>query len=147
MVFERKIWRGGNEKIVFVFLGLVLFVTGIVYFNHSKDILPINTDKASSIIFQIYPQDSPNFTVSNQDRVFEIVNTINELNLKKGNSQIDRASNTFYRFYISTTEGDISVEVDENTISIKNDNFETDTSDLLMLLERTYYDIMNGSID
>lgn len=147
MVFERKNWCGGKEKIIFVFLGLVLLVTGIVCFKHSKDILPIKTDKVLSIIFQIYPQGFPNFTVSNEDRVLEIVNAINESNLKKGNSQIDRASNNFYCFQIRTIEEDISVEVDENTISIKNENFETETSDLLILLERTYHDIMNGSID
>ena len=42
---------------------------------------------------------------------------------------------------------DIPVELDEDTISINNERYQADTSDLRELLDKTYRDVMSGVID
>ncbi len=41
----------------------------------------------------------------------------------------------------------IPVELDEDSISINNERYQADTSDLRKLLDKTYHDVMNGVID
>ena len=58
----------------------------------------------------------------------------------------DKMSNCYY-YFLNTPNEDISVELDENTILLNNEVYQADTSDLRLLLDQTYNDIMNGKID
>ena len=61
--------------------------------------------------------------------------------------QVDRMSDSFYYFWIQISDKDIPVELDEDTISINNERYQADTSDLRELLDKTYRDVMSGVID
>lgn len=52
-----------------------------------------------------------------------------------------------YYFWIQISDKDIPVELDEDTISINNERYQADTSDLRELLDKTYRDVMSGIID
>jgi len=98
-------------------------------------------------LYQIYPQNEPNYMVTNDDRVKEIVRAINELDVQETTDQVDRMSDSFYYFWIQISDKDIPVELDEDTISINNERYQADTSDLRELLDKTYRDVMSGVID
>ncbi len=85
--------------------------------------------------------------VTNDDRVKEIVRAINELDVQETTDQVDRMSDSFYYFWIQISDKDIPVELDEDTISINNERYQADTSDLRELLDKTYRDVMSGVID
>ena len=84
--------------------------------------------------------------VTNDDRMKEIVRAINELDVQETTDQVDRMSDSFYYFWIQILDKDISVELDEDSISINNERYQVDTSDLRELLDKTYHDVMNGVI-
>lgn len=72
---------------------------------------------------------------------------INELDVQETTDQVDRMSDSFYYFGIQISDKDIPVELDEDTISINNERYQADTSDLRELLDKTYRDVMSGVID
>ena len=146
------------KKKLFCIFGLILIVSAIAYFCHDHSVLPLDAENANYISFKIYPQNEPNYMVTNDDRVKEIVRAINELDVQETTDQVDRMSDSFYYFWIQISDKDISVELDEDTISINveldedtisinNERYQADTSDLRELLDKTYRDVMSGVID
>ena len=85
--------------------------------------------------------------LTGDDRVKEIVQAINELDMQEGTEQINRMSDRYYSFFIHMLDKDIPIELDECTISIDQESYRADTSGLRVLLDRTYHDIMRGVID
>ena len=128
------------KKKLFCIFGLILIVSAIAYFCHDHSVLPLDAENANYISFKIYPQNEPNYMVTNDDRVKEIVRAINELDVQETTDQVDY-------FWIQISDKDISVELDEDTISINNERYQADTSDLRELLDKTYRDVMSGIID
>lgn len=131
--------------IAFVFAALI--VCGFVSL-FPKSTFPIKTDTVSHIVFYIYPQDTPNFTVTDDARVEEIVSAINNLTVAKCDSRPERMGEYYYSLALHCTGGDtISLNLSENAISINNENFNADTHILHTLLEKTYHDIQNWNIE
>lgn len=128
-------------------LGLILIAAAIACFCRDHSVLPLDAENANDIVFKIYPQNESNYMVTNDDRVKEIVRAINELDVQETTDQVDRMSDSFYCFWIQILDKDISVELDEDSISINNERYQVDTSDLRELLDKTYHDVMNGVID
>ena len=128
-------------------LGLILIAAAIACFCRYHSVLPLDAENANDIVFKIYPQNESNYMVTNDDRVKEIVRAINELDVQETTDQVDRMSDSFYYFWIQILDKDISVELDEDSISINNERYQVDTSDLRELLDKTYHDVMNGVID
>lgn len=135
------------RKIIFPFLGLVLIVAAVFFFCRDTSILPLAPERATGIYFTSYPQYDGSYTVTDNSRVKDIVSAINELNMQEGTTRPDKMSSCYYYFFINTPNEDISVELDENTIKLNNEVYQADTSDLRLLLDQTYNDIMNGKID
>lgn len=135
------------KKKLFCIFGLILIVSAIAYFCHDHSVLPLDAENANYISFKIYPQNEPNYMVTNDDRVKEIVRAINELDAQETTDQVDRMSDSFYYFWIQISDKDIPVELDEDTISINNERYQADTSDLRELLDKMYRDVMSGIID
>ena len=135
------------KKKLFCVLGLILIISSIAYLHRDHSALPLDTENTDYIVFKIYPQDESNYMVTNDDRVKEIGRAINELDMQETTDQVDRMSNDFYYFQVQILGKDIPVELDENTISINNERYHADTSDLRGLLDKTYRDVMNGTID
>lgn len=135
------------RKIIFPFLGLVLIVAAVFFFCRDTSILPLDPERATGIYFTSYPQYDGSYTVTDNSRVKDIVSAINELNMQEGTTRPDKMSSCYYYFFINTPNEDISVELDENTIKLNNEVHQADTSDLRLLLDQTYNDIMNGKID
>ena len=135
------------KKKLFCILGLILIAAAIAYFGRDHSVLPLDTENANYIRFTICPQNESNYMVTNDDRVEEIVCAINELDAQETTDQVDRMSNDFYDFRIQILDKDIHVELDEDTISINNERYQDDTSDLRELLDKTYHDVMSGVID
>ena len=128
-------------------LGLILIAAAIACFCRDHSVLPLDAENANDIVFKIYPQNEPNYMVTNDDRMKEIVRAINEPDVQETTDQVDRMSDSFYYFWIQILDKDISVELDEDSISINNERYQVDTSDLRELLDKTYHDVMNGVID
>lgn len=135
------------RKIIFPFLGLVLIVAAVFFFCRDTSILPLDPERATGIYFTSYPQYDGSYTVTDNSRVKDIVSATNELNMQEGTTRPDKMSSCYYYFFINTPNEDISVELDENTIKLNNEVYQADTSDLRLLLDQTYNDIMNGKID
>ena len=135
------------KKKLFCILGLILIASAIAYFCRERSVLPLSAENADYIVFKIYPQDESNYMVTNDDQVKEIVRAINELDVQETTDQVDRMSDSFYYFWIQISDKDIPVELDEDTISINNERYQADTSDLRELLDKTYRDVMSGVID
>lgn len=136
-----------NRKIIFPFLGLVLIVAAVFFFCRDTSILPLDPERATGIYFTSYPQYDGSYTVADNSRIKDIVSAINELNMQEGTTRPDKMSSCYYYFFLNTPNEDISVELDENTIKLNNEVYQADTSDLRLLLDQTYNDIMNGKID
>ena len=135
------------KKKLFCILGLILIASAIAYFCRERSELPLSAENADYIVFKIYPQDESNYMVTNDDRVKEIMRAINELDVQETTDQVDRMSDSFYYVWIQISDKDIPVELDEDTISINNERYQADTSDLRELLDKTYRDVMSGVID
>ena len=136
-----------NRKIIVPFLGLILIVAAVIFFCRDTSILPLAPEHATSIYFTSYPQYDGSYTVTDNSRIKDIVSAINELNMQEKTTRPDKMSNCYYYFFLNTPNEDISVELDENTILLNNEVYQADTSDLRLLLDQTYNDIMNGKID
>ena len=106
------------KKKLFCIFGLILIVSAIAYFCRDHSVLPLDAENANDISFKIYPQNEPNYMVTNDDRVKEIVRAINELDVQETTDQVDRMSDSFYYFWIQISDKDIPVELDEDAISI-----------------------------
>ena len=147
--FKNSIQGGlpAMKKKLFCIFGLILIVSAIAYFCHDRSVLPLDAENANYISFKIYPQNEPNYMVTNDDRMKEIVRAINELDVQETTDQVDRMPDSFYYFWIQISGKDIPVELDEDTISINNERYQADTSDLRELLDKTYRDVMSGVID
>lgn len=135
------------KKKLFCILGLLLITSAITCFSRESNVFPLNTENANYIVFKVYPQDDPNYAVTNDDRVNEIVRAINELDVHEGAHQVNRMSDNFYYFQIQILDTEIPVELDEDTISVNNERYQADTSGLRELLDKTYHDVMSGIID
>ena len=116
----------------------------MVFFCRDTSILPLEPESVTSIYFTNYPQYDGSYTVTDNSRVKDIISTINELNMQEGTTRPNKMSSCYYYFFLNTLNEDISVELDENTILLSNEVYQADTSDLRLLLEQTYNDIMNG---
>ena len=66
---------------IILLVAVALVVCGVLLF-FPKSVLPIDSEKVSHIEFRIYPQDTPNFTVTDDARVLEIVSAINNLSVE-----------------------------------------------------------------
>ena len=115
------------KKKLFCIFGLILIVSAIAYFCHDHSVLPLDAENANYISFKIYPQNEPNYMVTYDDRLKEIVRAINELDVQETTDQVDRMSDSFYYFWIQISDKDIPVELDEDTISINNERYQADT--------------------
>ena len=124
-----------------------MIAAAIACFCRDHSALPLDSENANYIYFRIYPQDESNYMVTNDDRVKEIVRAINELDAQETADQVNRMSKAFYDFWIQIRDEDIPVELDEAAISINNERYQADTSDLRELLDKTYRDVMSGVID
>ena len=137
-----------RRKLISLLLGGILIVSVIIiYFCRDTSIIPLDVEYATSIRFSIYPEYDGNYTVTNNDRVKEIVRTINELDMQKETDHANRMSDNYYYFWIHISDKDVAVELDENTISLNREIYQADTSVLRTLLEQTYNDVMKGKID
>ena len=136
-----------KRKWSILFLASLLIVFGFVFFS-PKNTFPVEVNEISHIVFYIYPQDTPNFTVTDDARVEEIVSAINNLSVEKCDSRPERMGKYYYSLALHCIDGDtIGINLSENTISINNENFTADTKTVHNLLEMTYYDIQNWNIE
>ena len=135
-----------NKKIFFSLFGLILIVAFVIFFCRDASVLPLEPESVTSIYFTNYPQYDGNYTVTNNSRIKDIVSVINELNVQEGVPHADKMSSYHYWFFINTLNDDISVKLGENVISLNNEIYQADTSDLRILLDQTYNDIMHGKI-
>ena len=128
-------------------MAATLIVSGIVFLS-PKSVLPIESETVSHIEFLIYPQDTPNFTVTDDTRIEAIISVLNSLPVEDSDSRSERMGEYYYSLILNCTgDNDIWIELDENTISINNENFSADTKPLHELLEKTYHDIQNWNIE
>ena len=136
----KRIW-------IAIILAALMVVCGFILFS-SRSALPIDNGVASHIVFNIYPQDTPTFTVTDDTRVEEIVAAINKLSVENSDSRPEHMSDYYHSLVLHCIDSnDIWIELDENLISIDNDCFIADTKPLRDLLEKTYYDIQNWNIE
>ena len=132
---------------IILLVAVALVVCGVLLF-FPKSVLPIDSEKVSHMEFRIYPQDTPNFTVTDDARVLEIVSAINNLSVEPTDTRPERMGEYYYSIVLQCVGNDsIWIELDENKISIKNENFTADTKPLHELLEKTYFDIENWNIE
>lgn len=137
-----------NKKIFFSLFGLILIIAFVISFYRDKSVLPLKPESVTSIYFTNYPQYDGNYTVTNNSRIKDIVSVINELNVQEApHADKIKMSSYHYWFFINTLNDDISVKLGENVISLNNEIYQADTSDLCILLDQTYNDIMHGKID
>lgn len=130
-----------------IFFAVLLIAVGLVYFCRDTSELPLDVDNATGVHFSIIPQDNHNYTLTDNDRVKEIVCVINELDLEEGAKLPNRSSDNYYYFRIHIGTEDVAVALDEHIISINNEIYQTDTLELCTLLEQTCYDVMEGIIE
>ena len=136
----KRIW-------IAMILAALMAVCGFILFSY-RSALPIDNGVASHIVFNIYPQNTPTFTVTDDARVNEIVDTINKLTVESSDSRPEHMSDYYYSLVLHCIDSnDIWIELDENLISIDNGCFIADTKPLRDLLEKTYYDIQNWNIE
>ena len=121
-------------------------VAAVIFFWQDTRILSLAPERATSIYFTSYPQYEGSYTATDNSRIKDIVSAINELNMQEGTTRPDKMSSCYY-FFLNPPNEDISVELDENTIKLNNEVHQADTSDLHLLLDQTYNDMMSGKID
>lgn len=136
-----------KNTVILLLIGAVLLVGGI-YFFAGNSVLPIENDTVSDIEFRVYPQDTRCYTVTDDNRVNEIVFAINSLSVEKCDTRPERMGEYYYSINLNCLgDNDIWVEFDEKIISLKNENYAADTTALHELLEKTYHDIKYWNIE
>lgn len=132
--------------ILFVLLAGAVAVLFIAL-NRNKCAFPLDTAQIYSIDFKIYPQDVPNFTLLDQERIQEIAGQINALKLEKTSRWPDPMSDQYYFLRVFGEEMDFSISLDEHVINAGGqDTYSADCSKLCALLEQTYYDHKSGAL-
>lgn len=135
------------KKIIILLIAAVLLL-GVIDFFAEKSVVPIEGNAVSYIEFRIYPQNTVNFTIADDDRINEIVSIINSLAIEKTDARPERMGEYFYHINLQCSDGDnIWVEFDESTLSLNNENYTADTKKLHELLEKTYHEIQNGNME
>ena len=138
-----------KKSIVILALVVLLIIAGSIKVICSKSSeLPIEADKIYHIDFNIYPEDIPTYTITDKQRIKEIIDIINALDITSQSGGPEKPSAHFYSLFLDTTEGNIIwIELDDKNISVGDENYSADTSALIALLEQTYYDRSTGSIE
>ena len=136
-----------KKILVALCLGLILLLSAVIYFGRNTSMLPLDTEYATDICFFHYPQYEGNYSVTDDASVQEIMRAINSLNMQDGTKRAEKMSENYYYFAIHLLKKDISVELDENIISVNNENYQADTSVLRTLLEQTIRDVKLGEIE
>ena len=132
--------------ILFVLLAGAVAVLFIAL-NRNKCAFPLDTAQIYSIDFKIYPQDVPNFTLLDQERIQEIAGQINALKLEKTSRLPDPMSDQYYFLIVLGEELDFSITLDEHVLNVGGqDTYSADCSKLCALLEQTYYDHKSGAL-
>lgn len=134
-------------------LVIVLAAAIVLLGIKNRPVFPLKSEEILQIGFGIYPQDIPNYTITDRNRIDEIVNTLNELERENaGSRRLDQMSGPYYSFRLYGDQSTWWINMDKNILEIvdakgKNWSYATDNSNLCDILEQTYYDRMSGVID
>ncbi len=130
----KKAWIG----IVIIFL-LGLAICLIMGSPKEKYPLPLDAGEVNELLFKRSPVESNNFSIQNTDRIIQIVNEINQLEIQKSRGFI-------CEYVFALAPADIGVAVGKEGIRIDGRYYSADTAQLITVLEQTALDRMNGVI-
>ena len=124
----------------------VIILCGSIYFLSDRSLMPVNKDAVQMIEFMVYPQDIPIYTISNRERIEEIVSNINKLEKTKTNDTPNQMGD-YYLIALKFKDGEqLLFEMADDVFFIGQENYTADTSELRALLAQTYYD-RHGTIE
>lgn len=138
-------------------IGSVLVVAIIIFtLIHRKEdnMFPIIAEDVDQMTFAINPYDSQNYTITDDKRIVEIVDSINNLGLREPDAEaedeLDGTTYLLWCWYGDGSSDQIRIIL-EDVIEAQDENgrkkYTADCTKLLSILDATYWDRRNGEID
>ncbi len=136
-----------KKKIPIVLFGLIIFFISVFWFaNRNKSDFPLDGKEVRIITFNVYPQDIPCYSITNHERILNIISALNEMARTSPGYQINHLGD----YYLLTLEfiggKQLLLELDENGFFLNDESYMADTEALRILLEQTYYN-RQGNIE
>ncbi len=131
----------GHTKYRLVLFSVIIFFISIFWFtNRNKSDFPLDGKEVRNITFNVYPQDIPCYSITDHERILDIISALNEMERTSPGYQINHLGD----YYLLTLEfmggKQLLLELDENGFFLNDENYMADTEALRILLEQTYYD-------
>lgn len=130
-----------EKKMGIVLFGAIIFFISVFWFaNRNKSDFPLDGKEVRMITFNVYPQDIPCYSITDHERILDIISALNEIERTSPGYQIDHLGD-YYLLTLGFTGGrQLLLELDENGIFLNDESYMADTEALRILLEQTYYD-------
>ena len=130
-----------KKKVGIVLFSVIIFFISIFWFtNRNKSDFPLDGKEVRNITFNVYPQVIPCYSITDHERILDIISALNEMERTSPGYQINHLGD----YYLLTLEfmggKQLSLELDENGFFLNDENYMADTEALRILLEQTYYD-------
>ena len=130
-----------KKKVGIVLFSVIIFFISIFWFtNRNKSDFPLDGKEVRNITFNVYPQDIPCYSITDHERILDIISALSEMERTSPGYQINHLGD----YYLLTLEfmggKQLSLELDENGFFLNDENYMADTEALRILLEQTYYD-------
>jgi hypothetical protein len=133
-----------------VLLLLAAFVVITLLKKENEGLFPTDAKSVVQMTFEISPYDSLHYTITNRDRIEEIIHEINALDLREPDEKTAGGITYQLRFYTSDgpsvtvgITGDKLIAIESNS---NGGSYAADCSPLLALLESAYWDRREGNL-
>lgn len=138
------------KTILIASIPLLLLTAFVVYRSYHecwKTAFPLKSDETASICFAYSPKYDGNYTLTDDNRIQEIINEINQLE-RSDEGRLPSRSEGFYSLHFYQVDGTMfTLELDNENIlttKVRHELYAADCSTLCSLLEQTYLDLRSG---
>jgi hypothetical protein len=137
-------------------MGIALIAIAITFvtINLAKtSLLPINAEDIAQMTFEINPYNSGNCTITDERRIGEIIDSINDIGSQDPDAKVNNGLTTYQ---VRCWYGDGSsavIRIVDNDVLVaygkdeKEKSYTADCTKLVILLNATYWDRLNGVIE
>jgi hypothetical protein len=143
-----------KRMIIVGFALVVAIVVLALIFTKGSHTFPMDANDVAQITFEIHPDDTGNFTITDNRRIEEIIGSINGLGLNKpdakANAVLDETTFLLRCWHADGSSTAIRIIRDDVIIADgKNSReiYSADCAELVSLLKAAYWDSRNGVLE
>ena len=119
------------------------------YLHYRKTAFPLEANEISMICFAHSPEYDGDYTLTDSKRIHEIIDEINKL--ERSDEGRLPSSEIFYTLRFYQSDGSLyTLKLDKENIlitKVRHELYSTDCSIVCSLLEQTYAELKNGTVE